>query len=453
VTILRVGSATDVGMVRKNNEDDLLVADPVFAVADGMGGHAGGEVASRTAVEALERAFAERPHTVDGLIEAIEDANRAVFTRAVDDPDLRGMGTTLTVLAVVVEEGEEHVAIANVGDSRVYLLRDGELGMLTDDHSVAEQLVREGRLTPEEAAVHPQRHVLTRVLGIGEDVAVDAYPILPYRGDRFLLCSDGLINEVSEAQIGSLLRRLADPGEAARELVNAAKANGGHDNITVVVVDVVDDDDRSEVASAALEGEIAGAGTAGVSAADARASEDVDSGPAGAGAALVDAVAAPVTPEPESKRRSRREKREHRPRVGGRRITFRVVLFFVLLLALLGATAAAIGWYARGGYFVGLNGGEVVIFKGRPGGMLWFDPTIERRTGMPEADVPAVNLPDVQSGKEESSLAAATRYVDNLQAQHQQLTGGGPTSTTTTVVGAPSTTAPTTAAPTPTTAR
>jgi protein phosphatase len=107
VTILRVGSATDVGMVRKNNEDDLLVADPVFAVADGMGGHAGGEVASRTAVEALERAFAERPHTVDGLIEAIEDANRAVFTRAVDDPDLRGMGTTLTVLAVVVEEGEE----------------------------------------------------------------------------------------------------------------------------------------------------------------------------------------------------------------------------------------------------------------------------------------------------------------------------------------------------------
>ena len=322
---------------------------------------------------------------------------------------------------------------------------------LTRPTSVAEQLVREGRLTPEEAAVHPQRHVLTRVLGIGPDVEVDCYPILPYRGDRYLLCSDGLINEVSEAQIGSLLRRLADPGEAARELVNAAKANGGHDNITVVVVDVVDDDDRSELASAALEGEIAGGGTAGVSAEDAPAAGDVDSDLASADAAVVDAVAAPAAPDVEPKRRRRREKRERRPRVGGRRITFRVVLFFLLLLALLGATAAAIGWYARGGYFVGLNGGEVVIFKGRPGGMLWFDPTIERRTGMPEADVPAVNLPDVQAGKEESSLAAATRYVDNLQAQHQQLTGGGPTSTTTTVVGAPTTTTPTAAlTPTPT---
>src|SRR4051794_788243 len=287
MTALAYGFATDVGVVRANNEDTLLVEDNLFAVADGMGGHAAGEVASLAAVEALRAAFGQQPHTVGGLIEAVRIANSAVWDRAAEDTSLRGMGTTVTVVALVQEDGEDHVAIANVGDSRAYLFRDGELGMLTDDHSVAEQLVREGRLTPEEAAVHPQRHVLTRVLGMGPEVDVDCYPILPYRGDRFLLCSDGLINEVSESQIASVLRRLADPAEAARELVAMAKESGGHDNITVVVVDVVDDDDRAGVASAAIAGEEGtshtGAPDAAVPANDSTSTDD----DAGAGAAVV----------------------------------------------------------------------------------------------------------------------------------------------------------------------
>src|SRR5205814_7076194 len=151
----------------------------------------------------------------------------------------------------VGEDGEEHVAVANVGDSRAYLFRGGELEQVTDDHSVTEQMVRDGELLPEEAAVHPHRHVLTRVLGMAPDVTVDCYPILPYKGDRFLLCTDGLVNEVSDAQVASLLRRRASPADAAQELVEMAVEAGGHDNVTVVVVDVVDDDNRSEAASEA----------------------------------------------------------------------------------------------------------------------------------------------------------------------------------------------------------
>src|SRR3954451_24299044 len=252
MTALRYGSATDVGRGRSNNEDSYVVAEPLFAVADGMGGHAAGEVASQEAVEVLKGEFEAGSATVDSLVHAVAEANRAVWGRAADDTDLRGMGTTVTAVALVVEDGEEHLAIANVGDSRAYLLRQGELSQLTDDHSVAEQMVREGQLLPEEAAVHPQRHVLTRVLGMAPEIDVDCFPILPYKGDRVLLCTDGLINEVSDSQIASLLRRRAEPAEAARELVEMAKEAGGHDNITVIVVDVVDDDERSELASAAL---------------------------------------------------------------------------------------------------------------------------------------------------------------------------------------------------------
>src|SRR3954454_10436323 len=319
MTALAYGFATDVGVVRANNEDTLLVDDNLFAVADGMGGHAGGEVASLAAVEALRAAYAQHAHTVSGLIEAVRIANSAVWDRAAEDSSLRGMGTTVTVVALVEDAGEDHVAIANVGDSRAYLFRDGELGMLTDDHSVAEQLVREGRLTPEEAAVHPQRHVLTRVLGMAPDVDVDCYPILPYRGDRYLLCSDGLINEVSDDQIASVLRRLADPQEAVKELVSMARAAGGHDNITVVLVDVIDDDGRAEAASAALADERpstgSGAGTTLVAEPVVEAIEDPAPPPPPA-----PAEAAPVDDHDD----------DSRPRPP--RFTVRVVAFLVVLV-------------------------------------------------------------------------------------------------------------------------
>ncbi|MDQ3147546.1 MAG: Stp1/IreP family PP2C-type Ser/Thr phosphatase, partial [Actinomycetota bacterium] len=258
---LRVGSATDTGLVRSVNQDAALVGEDeqVFAVADGMGGHAAGEVASEVALRAL-RAYAQP--TVEGMVRAVRMANQAVLDRAEDDPELRGMGTTLTTLSLVRTEpdGEgpgsgieaELLLITNVGDSRVYLFRDGELTQVTVDHSLVEDLVREGRLPPEEARTHPQRNIVTRVLGNEPDVEVDPFPVVPRRGDRFVLCSDGLFSELTDDRIAGVLRRLKDPTDAARDLVRLANDAGGRDNITVVLVDVVEDGGRAGAASAAL---------------------------------------------------------------------------------------------------------------------------------------------------------------------------------------------------------
>ena len=248
MTELRAGGATDTGLVRDHNEDNYLTDEGLFAVADGVGGHKAGEVASQTAVDTLQREF--REPTTDGLVDAVKTANLAE-----SNPDQRGMGTTLTAVALVNEDGEERLAVVNVGDSRAYLLQQGELEQLTEDHSLVEQLVREGQLTPAEAQVHPQRSIITRALGLDPEVEVDSWELTPYKGDRILLCSDGLTNEVSDDEIASTLRSVGDPEEAARQLVNEARDHGGSDNITCVVVDVLDDDNRAEEASAALAAE------------------------------------------------------------------------------------------------------------------------------------------------------------------------------------------------------
>src|SRR5436305_12343588 len=250
MTELRAGGATDVGLVRDHNEDRYLTDEQLFAVADGVGGHKAGEVASRTAVEPLQREFTEP--TSDGLVDAVKKANRTVWNLAESNRDQRGMGTTLTAIALVDDGGDERLAVVNVGDSRAYLLQQGELEQLTEDHSLVEQMVREGQLTPEEAQVHPQRSIITRALGLDPDAEVDSWELTPYRGDRILLCSDGLTNELTDDQIASTLRTVSDPNEAARQLIQEARDHGGSDNITCVIVDVVDDDNRAEEASAAL---------------------------------------------------------------------------------------------------------------------------------------------------------------------------------------------------------
>jgi len=204
--------------------------------------------------DAADKAQSGQP-SAETLVSAVLRANRAVWERGQQEPSFRGMGTTLVALALVCEDGQDVLALVNVGDSRLYLLRDGELEQLTTDHTLVQELVDDGQISEAEAGIHPQRHVLTRALGVDPDVDVDLIEVLPYKGDRFLLCSDGLPREVSDSQIASILRRLADPEEAARELVNEARANGGNDNITVVVVDVVDDDDQAAEASAALANE------------------------------------------------------------------------------------------------------------------------------------------------------------------------------------------------------
>jgi protein phosphatase len=259
VTVLRSGSATDVGRVRTVNQDLPLVRQNLYAVADGMGGHVGGEVAARVAVETLDQSF-DRAPTVSGLRQAFSEANAAVWYESQANTDLRGMGTTLTALALVGDDdGRELLALANVGDSRAYVFSEGELVQITDDHSLAEERMRHGEMTEAEAAVHPQRHILTRALGVSSDVEADMWELHLRTGDRVLLCSDGLSNEVDMDEIADVLGGVADPEEAARRLVDVANEHGGADNITVVVVDVQAGEEEPDAESKVMAVAAAGA--------------------------------------------------------------------------------------------------------------------------------------------------------------------------------------------------
>ena len=471
MTTLRSGAASDVGKVRRNNEDNFLQEEPLFAVADGMGGAAGGEEASSTAVAALKATFEAHP-SADGLADGVRNANRAVWEKALEHPELRGMGTTMAAVALVdgADEGEV-LAVANVGDSRVYLLRDGRLDQITDDHSVPEELVRAGRITPEEAAQHPQRNMLTRVLGNEPEVEVDCFAIIPYSGDRLVLASDGLFNEVDHDGITSVARRLRDPEEAAAELVKMARESGGNDNITVVVVDVVDDGDRAARASAAVAAvpppppRSAASSTAPPAAGPPAADSDDDANgvlrPSGVtGVHTAPGVAttpgAPklsgptagtggewASPRPAARGSDQPSYRTPPPLdpAKERRFTLRVAVFLVALMLLVIGAGSAIGFFARGGYFVGVEGDEVVVFKGRPGGLLWFDPTVEERTGVAVAELLPARAQDVQAGKEEPSLGAALTYVARIKEE------AAPTTTTTTTT--PPATVPATVATAP----
>lgn len=228
---IEAGVATDIGQVREANEDSYLLQPPLYAVADGMGGHRGGEVASQLALETVETLFHEGRGT---LAEQVQQANRAVFARSAEDRDVMGMGTTLTAALI----GAEGVHLAHVGDSRAYLLRAGALRRLTEDHTLVNRMVKAGEITPAEADVHPHRNVLLRALGTEPDVSVDEQDVGLLEGDRLLLCSDGLTGMVTEDQIQAILEAEPQPQEAAERLVRAANRAGGLDNITVVVLDV-----------------------------------------------------------------------------------------------------------------------------------------------------------------------------------------------------------------------
>ena len=433
MTQLKAGAATDVGRVRQINEDRYLADERLFAVADGVGGHQAGEVASQTSVETLQRTFEDGEHTTEGLITAAEAANQAVWQLAQGSREKRGMGTTLTALALVQEDGEEQLALINVGDSRAYMLQQGELIQLTEDHSLVEELVRDGKLTPAEAQVHPQRSIITRALGMEPAIEVDSWEIIPYTGDRILLCSDGLTNELSDERIASTLRQIADPQEAAHDLVRQARSAGGSDNITVVVVDVVDDDDRSKQASAALAGSKGNTGSTKVSAPPTVQTAQ----PTVEDTAM--RVAAPPAPAPEPPPPSRPQLAPPPAAVPHRRFTWRVAVFVFAILAVVGTAVYAMAWYARGAYYVGIDNEQVAIFRGRPGGMLWFDPTLVERKQQPlGAELLPAQRTELEAGHEVSSKAAADRYVNNLR---QEVEARRAPTTTTTLVP-PSTTVP-----------
>jgi len=237
---LRWGSATDVGRVRTLNEDSLLAVPGLFVVADGMGGHAAGEVASQLAVAEFARLAEQAPLRAEDVTEAVRLANEHIVVAGSERGDRHGMGTTLTGVGVVGSERGEELAVFNVGDSRVYRLTEGQLHQLTVDHSAVQELVDAGRLTAQAARSHPRRNVVTRSLGMDPGPAPDVWLVEPVPGDRFLVCSDGLTGELEDADIATLLAENPDPQAAADQLVQQAVDAGGHDNVTAVVLDVVE---------------------------------------------------------------------------------------------------------------------------------------------------------------------------------------------------------------------
>jgi protein phosphatase len=234
----RVATITDTGRKRRRNEDAFVSEPPLFAIADGMGGAQAGEVASRLAAAAVREGGAGSGGE-ERIFELIQEANRRVYDRSNSDPNTSGMGTTMTVALV---EGER-VAFGHVGDSRAYLIRDGEMEQLTEDHSLVNELLKSGKLSPEEAGMHPQKAVITRAVGTDPDVDVDTFTVEAQAGDLFLLCSDGLTDVVAEEEILDLVERnRGDIDRALHTLVKEANRGGGEDNITAVAFEITEED-------------------------------------------------------------------------------------------------------------------------------------------------------------------------------------------------------------------
>jgi serine/threonine protein phosphatase PrpC len=233
MTKLTTVSRTDIGRVRDNNEDAVVNSDHLVAVADGMGGHPRGEVASAVAVALVQAAFTGR--SLDELQAAVRAANRAIWDRAGTSAELEGMGTTICAAGLT---GDGNLAVVNVGDSRAYVLRNDSLTQLTHDHSVTAELVRRGELTEREALDHPHRGVLTRALGVGPDVELDSAVHPAVEGDRLLVCTDGLFNEVPNDEIASLVAATEDVRATVDALVELALSRGGRDNVAVVVAEI-----------------------------------------------------------------------------------------------------------------------------------------------------------------------------------------------------------------------
>jgi serine/threonine protein phosphatase PrpC len=374
------GATTDVGMVRQQNEDSFLAEGHLFVVADGMGGHNAGEVASALAVAALKSAGRTGIRSAEQFKEVVQQANSAIYTASLDDSTQSGMGTTLTSMSVV-EGAEPRVLIANVGDSRAYLWRHGSLSRLSVDHSYVQELVNEGIITPEEARVHPRRNIVTRALGIDRSVFVDVFSYAVATGDRIVLCSDGLVDEVGDADIALVLQQHSAPQECAEALVMVANANGGRDNTTVIVVDILDD--TSEPVEITTP--------------------DVTS-PVGL-----------VVPTPSRK-----------PALGLRRALIAGSAISIVLM-----TIAIIGIYARSGFFLGFDDADrVVVYRGRVGGVLWFEPTIDTQTKLSGSELPEDILRDVALNRSFTSSSLARTYLHLVETAMSATT-----TTTSTTVG------------------
>jgi protein phosphatase len=403
-------AATDVGRHREGNEDSMFSGSTVFAVADGMGGHQAGEVASAAALRPIEeldgQPFDDERDATEALRTAIEAANSNVVSQAKADPNLAGMGTTLT--AVMVRGTQLH--LAHVGDSRAYLLRDGEhINQLTTDHTLVEQLVQDGRLSRDEISTHPQRSVITRAIGVEATVDVDMFPPLVLQpGDQVLLCSDGLTGVVSDEQLTDLLLSDADGDTVVTQLIQTANDAGGPDNITVVLLRVEEDNG------------------AGASAGDQTEAIREDSGPVAAAATSPPprSIQIRTRPEPENhdwaKDMSRYGDRQgvdsgtgldHRSR--GRRL-LAMVAGTLVILAILGGGGFLL-W--RQAFFVGDSGGTVGIFNGLPQTVAGIELYRELEDSkVPLSSLPAFQQERIRAGITVGSRAAGEQLIADYKA-------------------------------------
>ena len=381
---------TDVGRARQGNEDSFLERDPLFVVADGMGGARAGEVASGIAVQIFDDEPSPDADPEERLAAAARGANSRIHKMAEDDQSYAGMGTTFT--AVLVSRNE--IAVGHVGDSRLYRWRDGELERLTHDHSLVEEFVRQGKLTPEEAEVHPQRSIITRALGPEAHVEVDTFTYPARDGDVYLACSDGLTGMISEGEVGKILGSAGSLDDAAKQLIDAANANGGRDNITVVLFRVEDDpgggDDSDTLGESATQ--------VGISADEVRAGLAADGG--GTAQRTVPSQTVPrEAPEPEGEQTMHLSGREgtkarRQVKIGADRDTdaavsvpprsppisaarrgsrtrgrsrARLLLSALLTLVILGALLVGMKALIDSRYFVGTNdSGLVTVYNGVP---------------------------------------------------------------------------------------
>ena len=346
---VRSSFLTDVGRVRERNEDACFAGDHVFAVADGLGGHRAGEVASDLALGSVRALDQTEPRAAaKGVAEAVRKGNRAVHDRAETDDSLRGMGTTMT--AVVISGNTAF--IAHVGDSRCYLIRGGAITQLSRDHTLVARMVSEGRLTPEQAEAHPQRSVLTRALGADKEVDVDESRITLIDGDRLLLCSDGLTGMLGDDEIRDEVAAGADLDEICRRLVDAANERGGQDNITVVLIDISD----------------------------------------------------PAHPG--------RKPHRARPSSGKRRFPWRLVVWLLILAALIGGGYGGVKAWADRSYYVGLDGDQVAIYRGLPVSFAGVHLShVQEPTKITKNDVVGYFQPRLDDGIRVPSLVKAREFV------------------------------------------
>lgn len=393
-----VGAKTDTGRVREGNQDTILVEAPLFGVADGMGGHLAGDVASATAVEVVTKMAKEEPGDPSKLPAFIRTANKAIWTKAREDSRLQGMGTTFTL--ALLKDSTAH--LAHVGDSRAYLFRGGQLRQITEDHTLVERMVQEGRLSRDEAPHHPQRSVITRALGADQVVEVDTLEQPIEEGDKVLLCSDGLSSMLDDSAIAAALDSDARPQELAERLIDLANEAGGEDNISVVILALGDQEATPGSHPAPV-------------------SERAPTVASAEPSAERDAVERSVTPIPETRDGSDVEDEEGAParKSGGRK----ALIALVIIALIIGGGYLAARAALDNSWFVGASeNGEVVVYQGIPDEIAGFSFSEEReRTGLSLEDLCPFQRSDVTGGIKAGSFEEAEQTVANLRDRSEGL--------------------------------